>query len=134
MPYFTSPFFSFPPSFQSLSYCCKYCTRKMCLQYWDPHAEQFLHSLSSFQCCPWLAHAHERSDCHFEHELPFCLSLFCSMMQDILENVVVGTRCGGITINNLPFSDDIDLIAGNVEELKEITVKLDDTSRKYVLS
>ena len=56
------------------------------------------------------------------------------MMQDILENVVVGTRCGGITINNLPFSDDIDLIAGNVEELKEITVKLDDTSRKYVLS
>ena len=51
------------------------------------------------------------------------------IMQDILENVVGGARCGNITINNLRFADDIDLIASNVEELKEITVKLDDTSR-----
>ena len=44
-------------------------------------------------------------------------------MQDTLENFVGGARCGGITNNNFCFADDIDLII--------ITVKLDETSRKY---
>ena len=52
-------------------------------------------------------------------------------MLDTLGNYVGGVTCRGITINNQRFADDIDLIASNEEELKEITVKLDETSRKY---
>ena len=37
------------------------------------------------------------------------------------------------TINNLRFADDIDLIASNVEELKEIPVKRDDTSQLILI-
>ena len=37
-------------------------------------------------------------------------------MNDALENYEGGIKCGGLTINNLRFADDIDLIGCNSEE------------------
>ena len=38
---------------------------------------------------------------------------------------------GGISISNLRFADDIDLIAGNESDLRQLNGRLDKTSAKY---
>ena len=53
------------------------------------------------------------------------------IMSDALEEFTGSVRVGGREISNLRFADDIDLIAGYKEELKELTKRLDTTARSY---
>ena len=53
------------------------------------------------------------------------------IMHDALENFTGGIKCVGLTINNLRFADDIDLMVNSSEELVDITRKLDEASQKY---
>jgi len=52
-------------------------------------------------------------------------------MTDALYNFDGTVSIGGRKICNLRFADDIDLIAGSMEELAKLTTRLDTTSYKY---
>ena len=63
---------------------------------------------------------------------PTLFNLFLErILNDALENFEGGIKCGGLTINNLRFADDIDLIGSNNEELEDLTARLDTTSSRY---
>ena len=53
------------------------------------------------------------------------------IMTDALESFEGSVGVGGRKFNNLRFADDIDLLAGSREELKELTERLDETTRRY---
>ncbi len=50
-------------------------------------------------------------------------------MTDALETFAESVKVGGREINNSRFADDIDLITGSKEELKELKESLDKTAR-----
>ena len=54
-------------------------------------------------------------------------------MTDIQNNHTSSISIGGIPISNLRFADDIDLIAGNTQELQALTDKLSNNTSKYVM-
>jgi len=63
---------------------------------------------------------------------PSLFNLFLErIMTDALYNFDGRVSIGGRKICNLRFADGIDLIAGSMEELAELTTRLDTTSCKY---
>ena len=63
---------------------------------------------------------------------PILFNLFLErIMLDALEDFEEGIKCGGKTVNNLRFADDIDLMAGKEEHLQTLTTRLDETSKRY---
>ena len=52
-------------------------------------------------------------------------------MADIHNNHTSSISIGGLSISNLRFADDIDLIAGNTQELQAIKDTLSNNARKY---
>ena len=52
-------------------------------------------------------------------------------MADIQNNHTSSISIGGLSISNLRFADDIDLIAGNTQELQSLTDKLSNNASKY---
>ena len=53
------------------------------------------------------------------------------IMADIQNNHTSSISIGGLSISNLRFADDIELIAGNTQELQSLTVKLSNNASKY---
>ena len=53
------------------------------------------------------------------------------IMADIQNNHTSSISIGGLSISNLRFADDIDLIAGNTQELQALTDKLSNNASKY---
>ena len=53
------------------------------------------------------------------------------IMDDIQNNHTSSISNGGLTISNLRFADDIDVIAGNTQELQALTDKLSNNASKY---
>ena len=53
------------------------------------------------------------------------------IMADIQNNHTSSISIGGLPISNLIFADDIDLIAGNTQELQALTDKLSNNASKY---
>ena len=53
------------------------------------------------------------------------------IMQEALSDFTGTVSVGGRNISNLRFADDIDLIAGSKDELKDLTERLDSTARSY---
>ena len=53
------------------------------------------------------------------------------IMADIQNNHTSSISIGGLSISNLRFADDIDLIAGNTQELQTLTDKLSNNASKY---
>lgn len=63
---------------------------------------------------------------------PSIFNLFLErIMIDALEDFDGGVKCGGITINNLRFADNIDLVTEDKESPKDITERLDTACRRY---
>ena len=52
-------------------------------------------------------------------------------MADIQNNHTSSISIGGLSISNLRFADDIDLIAGNTQELQALMDKLSNNDSKY---
>ena len=52
-------------------------------------------------------------------------------MADIQNNHTSSISIGGLSISNLRFADDIDLIAGNTQDLQVLTDKLSNNASKY---
>jgi len=55
------------------------------------------------------------------------------MIRKCLETLEVGVRMNGQIVNNLRFADDIDLIAETMEDLQEITDKVNENSKRFGL-
>ena len=53
------------------------------------------------------------------------------IMADIQNNHTSSISIGGLSISNLRFNDDIDLISGNTQELQALTDKLSNNASKY---
>ena len=53
------------------------------------------------------------------------------IMQDTLEGHTNTVSIGGREISNLRFADDIDLMAGNNQELQELTTRLERASGAF---
>jgi len=53
------------------------------------------------------------------------------IMEETLDGHQGGIRCGGRRINDLRFADNIDMLEENEENLKEVTRRLDVTSKRY---
>ena len=53
------------------------------------------------------------------------------IMADIQNNHTSSISIGGLSISNLRFADDIDLIARNTQELQALTYKLSNNASKY---
>ena len=49
-----------------------------------------------------------------------------------LEGHVSEIKCGGLRLCNLRFADDIDIIAGSEEELRELTERINSAANIYV--
>ena len=63
---------------------------------------------------------------------PTLFSIFLErIMTDALENYDGTVSIGGRTITNLRFADDIDVLAGEEEELANLVERLDKASRAY---
>jgi len=62
------------------------------------------------------------------HTVQFILE---QIMLEAMENFEGTVSVAGQKVSNLRFADDIDLIAGNSEELSNITERLDSITRKY---
>jgi len=52
-------------------------------------------------------------------------------MTEALESFAGNVTIGGRSINNLRFADDIDLIAGSMKELAELTERLDKSASAF---
>jgi len=52
-------------------------------------------------------------------------------MTEALESFEGNVRIGGRSINNLRFADDIDLIAGSMTELAELTEQLEKSASAF---
>jgi len=52
-------------------------------------------------------------------------------MIEALESFEGNVRIGGLSINNLRFADDIDLITGSMKELAELTERLDKSASAF---
>ena len=64
---------------------------------------------------------------------PILFNLFLErIMLDALEDFEEGIKCGGKTVNNLRFADDIDLMAGKEEHLQTLTTRLDEGNKEEV--
>ena len=60
------------------------------------------------------------------------LNLFLEeIIADIQNNNTSSISIGGLSISNLKFADDIDLIAGNTQEQQTLTDKLSNNASKY---
>jgi len=53
------------------------------------------------------------------------------MMTEALESFEGSVRIGGRSINYLRFADNIDLIAGSVKQLAELTERLDKSASAF---
>eukprot|EP00794_Sanderia_malayensis_P002663 gene2663-biopygen2205 len=64
--------------------------------------------------------------------LPTLFNLFLKrIMEETLEGHDGGVRCGGRTVTDLRFADDIDMLEEDEESLKEVTRRLEITSKRY---
>jgi len=63
---------------------------------------------------------------------PVLFNLFLeNIMQETLENFISTVSIGGRTISNLRFADDIDLMGGSMDELQELTTRLEVCASAY---
>ena len=64
--------------------------------------------------------------------LKFLFDLFLErLLRDALDDYEGGVKCGGRTITDLRFADDIDLMDSNEEGIKEITKRLEYAASKF---
>ena len=63
---------------------------------------------------------------------PTLFNLFLErIMEETLEGHDGGVRCAGRRINDLRFADDIDMMEEDEESLREVTRRLDETSKRF---
>ena len=63
---------------------------------------------------------------------PILFNLFLEkIMMEAMEDFERAVSVAGLKVYNLRFADDIDLIGGSIEELTNITERLDGTTEKY---